>query len=151
MIGIIAGVAVALFLVTFITIRQFSKLFGILSSISLQPKAKIFLSFYQIILSLEDVYSIKFDSQLTNWVEVFQSILSLDFLTFFNNPTSCIGSTLQQIIFGATWPYVTIAVVTIGMVAFAAYSILIASRGNNQNGEEARITTSCIILYQNHE
>jgi hypothetical protein len=134
-IGIIFGVAVALFLVTFITMTRFSKLFGILSSISLQPKAKIFVSFYQIISSLEDVYGVKLDSRLTNWVKVFQSILSLDVLTFFNIPTSCIGSTLQQIIFGATWPYAIIAVVAIGMVVFAAYSI-VASRGGNQNGED---------------
>jgi hypothetical protein len=143
-IGIILGVAIALFLVTFITMRRFSKLFGVLSSLSLQAKTKILVSFYQIISSLEDVYGVKLDSRLTNWVKVFQNILSLDFLTFFNVPTSCIGSTLQQIIFSATWPYVIIAVVAIGMVAFAAYSILVASRGGNQNGEEG---PQQVVLY----
>jgi choline-glycine betaine transporter len=81
-IGIISGVAVALFLVTFITLRRISKLFGILSSISLQAKTKLLVSFYQIISSLEDFYGVKLDSRLMNWVKVFQSILSLDFCLF---------------------------------------------------------------------
>jgi hypothetical protein len=146
-IGIISGVAVALFLVTFITLRRISKLFGILSSMSLQAKAKLLVSFYQIISSLEDLYGVKLDSRLMNWVKVFQNILSLDFLTFFNVPTNCIGSMLQQIIFSATWSYVIIAVVAIGMVAFAAYWI-IASTGGNKNGEEGsqQVASYCIKI-----
>jgi hypothetical protein len=145
-IGITLGVAVALSLVTFIIVRRFSTvLLGTLSSLSLQAKVKILVSFYQIISSLEDVYGVKLDSRLINWIKVFQNILSLDFLNFFDVPTSCFGSTQIRIILGAIWPYIIIAIVAIGMMAYASYLITRERQQNHiiEGGQNECIASDC--------
>ncbi len=88
------------------------------SSLDLEAKLKILVSFCQILSSFEEVYGVKLDSRLADWTEIIFMYLSLDFLHIIGFSASCVSSTIQQIIIGAVWPYV---LVFMGIIAEAIY------------------------------
>jgi hypothetical protein len=107
LVGIFTVAAIIGFIVS-IAMDVFPWFFDMLSSISLEAKLKILVSFYQIITSLEDVYGVQLE--LSSWWLNLFKYLSLDFLEIISFPIGCIGSTKQQLILGAVWPYINIIV-----------------------------------------
>jgi hypothetical protein len=103
-----------------------------LSNLSLQAKFKILVSFYQLLSTLEDVHGVVLSDELTNWIEILE-YLSLDFLNIFEIPVNCIGSTQEQLIFGAIWPYINIL---LGAVCFYVGHAITKAFKNYRNGEE---------------
>ena len=83
---------------------------GALLSLSLHAKAKILLSFYQVISSLETVYGARLDEKLRAFFNIF-NYLSLDIFGFISIPKSCIGSMQLQIIVHMLWPYAVLLMI----------------------------------------
>ncbi len=108
----------------------------LVSSLSLQAKIKLLVSFYQIAVSLEDVYGVKFHSTWSGWMDLF-SFLSLDFIFIVPIPVSCIANaTWQQIVLGATWPFITILV---GAIVLVVYKTYLKNKDYNNSGDHDRM------------
>ena len=94
----------------------------VLSSLSLQAKLKLLVSFSQILSSFGDVYGIQLHSELAGWMDLFFKYLSLDFLQIIEVPISCIGSTRLNLVAGVMWPYV---ILIIGAVTVFVYRLCV--------------------------
>ncbi len=72
-------------------------------NLGLKEKAKILISFYQILATFGDIYGVRLSSSVTGWM----SFLSLNLVEFL--PLDCIlKSTIQQLAFNSLWPYLLI-------------------------------------------
>ena len=60
----------------------------------------IFISFYQVIRTLQDVYGVQIDDELKSWFG-FLNVFNLDIVTF-SIPSSCVGSMSLRLILLAT-------------------------------------------------
>ena len=88
-------------------------------SIGPQAKIKIFISFYQVVTTLQPVYGVQFDSRFERW---------FDFLEYFNFtsrllliPESCFGSMETRLVINAAWPFF---VIFFGFLVISVFSIL---------------------------
>lgn len=96
------GLCVAVVLLTILS-KKFPKIANVTSNLNLHVKIKIFITFYQILSSLEPVYNVKVDESLSNAMN-FMNLLSFDFLKLF--PLECIGGKIVAYVMSATWPLV---------------------------------------------
>jgi hypothetical protein len=85
-----------------------------LISIGPRAKLKVFITFYQVIASLQDAYGVTVSSRLQGWVNVLQWF-SLDILEIFNVPVKCLGTTIQQLLMSTLWPFILIGFVALGL------------------------------------
>ncbi len=86
----------------------------VVSSLSFQAKLKIFVSFFQVVSSLESVYGAKIDRGLKAELNFF-AIFSLDVFSIIAIPRSCIGTMWQQLLVSTLWPFAIILLGVIGM------------------------------------
>lgn len=109
-----------IFLANF-AINRYQFFSSIKSTLSLQAKFKILVSFYQIVFSLGTVYGARLDEKLTKIFDIFE-LFSLDFFGSVGIPRSCIGSMQRQLIISIVWPYMVIAF-GIGCLWLASHGI----------------------------
>jgi hypothetical protein len=106
--GIVFGAIVVIVLVFCLVRRHIPSILGIMLSLSPQAKVKLFVSFYQVLSSLENVYGVTLSAELTNWMNIF-NFFSLNILQITGIPIRCIaGSTKQQLVINALWPFMVI-------------------------------------------
>jgi hypothetical protein len=86
-------------------------------TVSPRAKLKLFITFYQVIASLEDVYGVTISSKLKSWINVFKWF-SLDFLQVARVPIECIGSTVQRLLITTLWPFILTSVVVVAICTF---------------------------------
>jgi len=87
------------------------------SEIGLQPKFKIIVSFYQVCSTLGVVYGLRLDEHFTRWLDVLD-VFSLDVVDV-AIPGSCLGTMETRLLFSGLWPYATVALVSLAIVAWA--------------------------------
>ena len=90
------------------------RMFQKFTSLSLQAKMKIILSFYQVINTIESVYGVRIDEKMKAWF-TFLRIFNFSFLNFLV-PKQCFGSTRLQLIISSTWPFILLVFLMMGII-----------------------------------
>jgi hypothetical protein len=148
---IISGVVVVIALVIYL-LQKYS-LYGILDilwSVNPRTKVKLFVSFYQVLLALENVYGVTVSAKLTNWMNFFE-YFSLDFIMLTGIPLRCIGSVNQQLMINALWPFMMII---LGCYFLVVYLMIQQRKFRHQDvdrGEEnvtKQDTSDVMILFK---
>ena len=113
-IGIVAGIFTGIFLCVFIIkyiarqyreIEQFFlKTLSALTAIGIQAKFKIFISFCQVVVTIQPIYGVRMHSAFTSWFSLFD-IFNFGLEETFGIPGSCFGSMKARLLIGAGWPY----------------------------------------------
>ena len=113
-IGIVAGIFTGIFLCVFIIkyiarqyrdIEQFFlKILSALTAIGIQAKFKIFISFCQVVVTIQPIYGVRMHSAFTSWFSLFD-IFNFGLEETFGIPGSCFGSMKARLLIGAGWPY----------------------------------------------
>ncbi|EOD14192.1 hypothetical protein EMIHUDRAFT_470646 [Emiliania huxleyi CCMP1516] len=88
------------------------------SAVGLQPKFKVFVSFYQVSSALGLVYGVRLHGRFTRWLDVLK-LFSLDLFDV-AIPGPCIGAMSTRLLVAGTWPYLAVAFVSLAIVAVAA-------------------------------
>lgn len=104
MVFILLGICIVMAL-SFLLKTKMSNILNISSKLNLHVKLKIFVTFYQILSSLESVYNVKVDESLQNAMN-FANILSFDLLRLSPFPLECISGKIGLYIINATWPFI---------------------------------------------
>ena len=94
--------------------QHVDRMFQKFTSISLQAKMKIFISFYQVINTIETVYGVRIDKKMKAWF-TFLSIFNFSFLNLLV-PKQCFGSTRLQLIISSTWPFILLLLLIMGIM-----------------------------------
>jgi hypothetical protein len=123
-------------------ISRLPKLPNLTNTLSLQAKVKIFISFFQIITTLQPIYGVELDDNLKKWLDFFNVFGMFYIFELIELPKSCIGSMTTQLFIGATWPYIFlfIILVFIHCVTFLRQCV---PKGNGQQNRS-------ISTYTNH-
>lgn len=74
--------------------KRIQRIIAIVSSLNLPAKLKIFVTFYQVLSSLDSVYSVQVHESLTGAMN-FTDFFSLDVLNVFPFPMECIGKSTE--------------------------------------------------------
>lgn len=119
-------VVIVTVLIIMLLTRQFMKrrintILVVIPALSLQAKAKLLISFYQIISSFQEVYGVTLSGNLKNALNILD-YFTLDFLKIIGVPVDCIGSVTQQLIIKALWPYL---IVIMGLFVWIVYQTLL--------------------------
>jgi len=121
--GIVAGSFILLFIMKYIayryteTERFIANFLLSLTTIGLQAKFKIVISFCQVVVTLQPVYGVRMHSAFTSWFKVF-SIFNFGLAETFGIPDSCFGSMKMRLLIGAGWPYALVLVLVIGIFIY---------------------------------
>ena len=83
----------------------FSKVVVLIASTRLQAKLKVFISFFQIVVTIETLYGAKVHSNFTSWFNVL-NFFNFDLNATFGVPESCMGSMQTRLLLNAFWPFV---------------------------------------------
>ena len=111
-IGILVAVVVVFILLRYmIMYDKMSRYLYLFSSLSIRAKAKLLVSFYQVVASLNDVYGVSLSSRFTSVVNIF-GYLSFDLFQIIGISLNCIGSIQLQFLLKVLWPYM---LVTLGL------------------------------------
>ncbi len=119
--GWVAGAMIGL---TIILFAYKKKSLNFISSLGLQAKGKLLISFYQIIVSFEDVYGVSLSTHMVGHLNFFK-YLALDMLDFF--PFDCVASVQAQLVVKTMWPFIIIIMGICAMV-FCNFLIKICQR-----------------------
>ena len=86
--------------------RFIPSLIDLLSTISPTVKLKLFITFFQVIASLQGIYGVIISSRQKDWKNVFKWFSS-DYLQIARVPIliQCIGSTIQQLLITSLRPF----------------------------------------------
>ena len=114
------GLIVALIMVHF-AIKRYPSILVVKSSLSLQAKFKILVSFYQVVSSLPIVYGARLDDNFKR-IFMFFERFSLDIFDLFKVPQNCIGSMRARLIINTTWPHVLVALIA-AVLWFSSYLV----------------------------
>ena len=101
---IVLVISFALALMVFLVKRFTPSLIDAISKSGPRAKLKLFVTFYQVFTSLQDVYGITISSRLKVWINLYKW-LSIDLLHIASVPLQCIGSTVQQLLITTLWPF----------------------------------------------
>jgi hypothetical protein len=94
-------------------------IFSLKYNLSAQAKLKIFVSFYQVVITLQTVYGVDFNDDFLDDLFTFFRFLSMDWFYFLLGiPETCLGSMRTRLVIGAIWPYMVILVVAFSTAVF---------------------------------
>ena len=108
---------ISLALIVLLVNRFIPSLIDVYQELGPRAKLKLFITFYQVIASLQDVYGVTISSKLKYWMNVFKWF-SLDLLQVARVPIQCIGSTIQQFLITTLWPFMLTSVVVVAICIF---------------------------------
>ena len=95
-----------------------------LSSTGLMPKIKIVVSFYQVGLTLDNVYGLELPDSYTRWTAGFQFLKEVD-LTGIALPSDCLISSFREsLILNCVAPLIIFGAVCVSMVAFKCAKVV---------------------------
>ena len=117
---LVLGLIVALIMVHF-AIKRYPSILVVKSSLSLQAKFKILVSFYQVVSSLPIVYGARLDDNFKRMFMFFERF-SLDIFDLFKFPQNCIGSMRARLVINTTWPYVLVVLIA-AVLWFSSYLV----------------------------
>jgi len=98
-------------------------------SIGPQAKLKIFISFYQVVTTLDSVYGVKYDTELKPYLDALKNIIFTTNFLYINE--HCFGSMETRIVIGAVWPFL---VIFIGFCVISVYTILSHDLSDDEHG-----------------
>lgn len=108
--------------------QQLKTTLMIISSINLQAKFKVLISFFQVVVTLESVYGVPIHPEFKSWFNFIQ-IFNFRYFDFVAFPPECFGSIQVRLILSATWPYAMVLIIITGVLL---YTLLLDKREKNR-------------------
>ena len=110
----------------------------LLTSINIQVKLKILVSFYQVAITLKSVYGLQIHSTFTSCF-IFLEMFDFGLAELLSIPGSCYGSMKTRLYISAGWPYALVLLLVGGIFS---YTSIVDIRIRKLNKKEAM--TRCV-------
>jgi len=135
------------------TIKNHFKQLSIMSSsLSLQAKVKIIISFFQLIYTMQEdadetqgIYGVEINDSLKKWLG-FLEWFSFDMLQYISVPIECVGSMKDRLVFSVLWPFVAIMIISFGEFVIHVVTDYIAKRKKNENNLRGSISAATVSI-----